>query len=533
MKNKFWILIKNQLISQSGLNDLVYEATHAKRRRTIIFLILMLFVSLMFAGYSYYFAKKFCELGLGQVVPATAFAITSLGILLYALFQSSDTIFSFKDRDQLMSLPLKTTTIIASKFGSVYGQNLIFALIIMLPMGITFAVMTKISWLFYPIWLCLMLITPIVPIMLAAILGTAVKMVAIHLKYTKLINTILSFGLIIGVMYFCYFNNTTNLSQMQSQKIISISSILVAKINQFYPLTVLANQAAVKFDVWSLLLLALVSLAMFYVFTKLVALKYQTISSLLISSSGNSKYSISKLSTSPPLKSLYKKELKRFFSSTTYLINMSTGIILLLVAAIACYFSGLDTILKTLQLPAIPSQFMLVLPFAIGIILAMSCTAAVSLSLEGKNLWIIQSLPLKPTTIYKSKMLVNLTLLLPVSLISSLLFCLSLRVNFELNFWIFVIPLIYCFFTPVFSMFVNIKLPNFNWQSEVTVIKQGMSSMIGIFGGMLAGLIPIIVMFTFPGWNQHLIVLLSAITLVISTAILYSLIQRSPLPSDD
>ena len=40
-------------------------------------------------------------------------------------------------------------------------------------------------------------------------------------------------------------------------------------------------------------------------------------------------------------------------------------------------------------------------------------------------------------------------------------------------------------FSTVFGMFINICFPNYQWENEVVVVKQGMSSMIGIFSSII------------------------------------------------
>lgn len=58
----------------------------------------------------------------------------------------------------------------------------------------------------------------------------------------------------------------------------------------------------------------------------------------------------------------------------------------------------------------------------------------------------------------------------------------------------FVTPLAYALFTSLWGMFINLKMPDYTWTSETALIKQSMPAMAGIFGGMAAGIIPLIVL---------------------------------------
>ena len=87
--------------------------------------------------------------------------------------------------------------------------------------------------------------------------------------------------------------------------------------------------------------------------------------------------------------------------------------------------------------------------------------------------------------------------ILPAMLISSACLAICFPQSLPGVVLIFVTPLVYGTFTSIFGMFVNIKMPNYEWTNEISVIKQSMSSMAGIFGGMINGGIPIIILVVF------------------------------------
>ena len=121
----------------------------------------------------------------------------------------------------------------------------------------------------------------------------------------------------------------------------------------------------------------------------------------------------------------------------------------------------------------------------IAMVVYMCNTCAVSLSLEGRNLWVVESLPISKRTLYKGKMLFNICMVLPVSLICSVIFIISLRVNVVKALLYIVFAVASVTFSTVFGMFINICFPNYQWENEVVVVKQGMSSMIGIFSSII------------------------------------------------
>ena len=185
---------------------------------------------------------------------------------------------------------------------------------------------------------------------------------------------------------------------------------------------------------------------------------------------------------------LANKEAKRFFSSSLYMLNIGIGLIMALLAAVASLFVGVDKLIEGIDISnieVIKPVITTVLPFAIAKMVNMCNTTAVSLSLEGKNLWIIQSLPMSNRIIMEGKMLFNVILVLPVSIVCSILFGIALHIPIGLLGLYFIFSFASVWFSTNLGAWVNLHFPNFDWDNEVEVIKQGMGSMIGIFSSMI------------------------------------------------
>lgn len=71
----------------------------------------------------------------------------------------------------------------------------------------------------------------------------------------------------------------------------------------------------------------------------------------------------------------------------------------------------------------------------------MTNTSCVSIYLEGKNLWILKSSPIKEMDIFKSKILLNLPLTIPISIICFIF--LSFRLSFDVKSTVLVIIAIF------------------------------------------------------------------------------------------
>ena len=336
------------------------------------------------------------------------------------------------------------------------------------------------------------------------------------------------------IYYFSFsISKGSSTASLTKQQFLSIKSFVLDKINGFYPLAKLIDGSVNSYSVVDLLIFIVLSFACFYLFIKLASLVFKRINSVLMSHYNKANYKLKKAKMNSSLMALYKKELKRFFTSTPYVTNMGMGIIILLFLSIACFVAGPSQIMNTLKASSvIKSNLANIAGFIIALFAAGTCTASVSLSLEGHNLWIIQSLPIDSKDIFKAKMLANLVLILPAVLISSVLISLTIKPDILSTVWLFAVPIAYAFFTPVWGMFINQRFARYEWTNETQIIKNSMSSGLG-FMDMIFAIIPLVLLFTLNQANKNLIVAGTLAAILIATAVLYQKVIKGKLISDN
>lgn len=530
MKNSTWILLRTQLLELSGFNDLKYEKDKKKRNRVAVFITVMAVVYVIFIGYAFGIGYGLGRIGLAKNIPGLAFTLTSMVILLFTMFKAGGMLFACRDFDMVMSLPVRTETVITSRFLLMYGMNTMFSILVMVPMGISYGIWVHPRIQFYIIWLVAILAAPLIPMTIASFIGALITAISSKFRHTNAISTVLAFVVTIALIMGCMSAGTINAGQMSIKQLAHLGTMFSQKMNQLYPLAGIMEKAALQYNFAALLIFLVISAACYGLFIEIVSIKYKTINTALTTHRTNANYKLHGIKSSSPFTALYRKELKRFFSSTSYVLNMGMGAVLALVASIALLVLGIDKMAQITKIPGIKSTITGFASFAISAMLASTCTSCISLSLEGKNLWILQSSPVDTATIYRSKMAVNISILLPSALLSSLLMSIALRADFMSALWMFVTPLAYAAFTSVWGMFVNLKMPNFSWEVEITVIKQSMASMLGILGGMFFGIIPIVILVAFHGMSRNLITGAITIIVICITALLYKKVCKAGLP---
>ena len=123
---------------------------------------------------------------------------------------------------------------------------------------------------------------------------------------------------------------------------------------------------------------------------------------------------------------------------------------------------------------------------AICMIASMNDISAPSVSLEGKNLWLLQSLPVAGRQVLMAKLKLHLALTLFPAVV--LLAAVEIVLKPALAFAILIPVSVFAFilFMAAFGLFIGVKAPNLTWTSEVVPIKQSLSVTVALFGGWAA-----------------------------------------------
>ena len=148
-------------------------------------------------------------------------------------------------------------------------------------------------------------------------------------------------------------------------------------------------------------------------------------------------------------------------------------------------------------------------------------TTACTVSMEGKQWWIAQTLPVKSRDIWNAKVLWNITLALPFYLVSVVLGILAAKPGFVEGIWIVLVPLFYILFTSVMGITVNLAMPIFDWENETRVVKQSASVMVTMLVGMVSVLPPFVAVFLLGVEQQNVIFAGTVLVLLALTLLLY------------
>ena len=116
---------------------------------------------------------------------------------------------------------------------------------------------------------------------------------------------------------------------------------------------------------------------------------------------------------------------------------------------------------------------------------AMICPiTATSISLEGKNFWIVRSLPIPANRYLGAKLALNLLLNVSVSWLSILILSFVYHFAPVTTLLLLALTLLAALCSGLFGLIVNLHFPRFDYDREIVVVKQSLSTMITVFAGM-------------------------------------------------
>lgn len=181
--------------------------------------------------------------------------------------------------------------------------------------------------------------------------------------------------------------------------------------------------------------------------------------------------------------------------------------VMLLVLAIALLFVSAEQLGQLVEIPELSNYLNRLAPLFVSVFVTLSCTTSSSISLEGNNIWILKSAPVPTLTILLSKIAVNLTITVPIVVVSSVLLMISLGTGWMESLLLLVIPVLYACLTAMIGVLVNLKLPKLEWTNEVSVVKQSASVLVALLIGFISLLIPFGLSLLLADLNSNLVLL--------------------------
>lgn len=445
----------------------------------LLYLLIFVFLGAMFFFVANMLCAPLASVGLEWLYFALMGLMAVFLGVFGSVFNTYSSLYMAKDNDLLLSMPVPPSRILLIRLFGVFAVGLLYELIVMVPTILVYFMELPVHVLGAFFTLLIPVILAVLVLTLSAVLGWVVALISSRLKNKNVIVVILSLVFLAAYYYF-YSQAYSNLQNILNNAR-SVGDSIRSVLFPFYHMGLAAGGSVLSMLIFTAIIAALFGVTYFVLSRSFLKLATSNRGAARV------KYKEHRAEAHPMGRALLSKELRRFLGSSTYMLNCGLGLVFMVAAAVALVIKG-DTVLEMMDLMFGGSKAMtsLLAAAAICMIASMNDIAAPSVSLEGKNLWLLQSLPVAGRQVLMAKLKLHLTLTLFPAVV--LLAAVEIVLKPALAFAILIPVSVFAFilFIAAFGLFIGVKAPNLTWTSEVVPIKQSLSVTVALFGGWAA-----------------------------------------------
>jgi ABC-2 type transport system permease protein len=399
--------------------------------------------------------------------------------VLTSVFAAYSLLFTAKDNDLLLSLPIAIKDILCSRIAVIFLIEYLTALIVEIPVFILWFQSAYFHAAGAVFFLLGSFLLPFAAMVITLLLAWIIAMVVAYLPFRNVLTLLFSIGFLAA-----YFYGVTALQgtigTLLSQGV-EISQVFRNTLPPFYAFgkSIAAGDALsfFSFALWMLLPTSLMFFVIFMNYRKFLSQNHRR---------AYGKYHGKVSKQQSPLRSLVKKELLLIWSKPVILLNTCLGTIMMLIAAIVLLFRGVSAIEAILPFASLHSDLSLPYLTTAGMMMLgmMNTWSASCISLEGNRIWIAQSIPVPTKRLLHAKIVTQMLLTSVPCLLLSI--CCGVIITANGMEWLTLlwIPQLFAAFTASAGVAINLVFPKLQWNNEIAVVKQGLSAIVALFGGM-------------------------------------------------
>lgn len=473
------ILMKRQL---QEIGAFLYQNNKTGKRRSkgsialYILLLLLLYASL--SAFFFYAAHTLCgplvAVGMGWLYFALMGLISIAMGIFGSIFNTFSGLYQAKDNELLLSMPIPPSCILISRLSGAWLIGLLFESVVMLPALICYGMAA--SSVMLPVLFCMILtlVLSFLILALSCILGWGIAVVSSRLKHKSFFAVFLALAFI--VVYYYFYSKAYQYLQLLLENSQAVGSAIKRGIFPVYQFGLAATG-----DLPALLIFTGMTAALAGIVYWILSRSFLKI---VTTNRGAAKipYKERALKSFSVSTALLRKEWKRFTSSPTYMLNCGLGTFLIPVCAVFILLKG-EIILTLISIfPPVYDARTLLACSAICLMTSMNNPTAPSVSLEGKTIWIVQTLPLSGWQPLQAKLRMHVLLTVVPTLLCIVCAVIVLRPAPLSAILMTVLCLLYILFGACFGLALNLKVPNLTWTSETTAVKQNTAALISLFG---------------------------------------------------
>ncbi len=443
----------------------------------ILMAVLFAYVFIVFTGMFTAFFSELCEPFHLMEIDWFYFTLAALFsfciMFFFSIFATYSQLYEAKDNELLLSMPIPSHYILASRMVSLLIVNFVLEIMVICPAAVIYALRVGFSPIGVVALLLVALALPFLALAISSVFGYLIALVVSRVRNKTAVSLFMSLSFL-AVYFYVY-------SKMSSYilTLITNGAQIAEKISPIYPVYMIGNSVA-SGNILEAILTVVMALVPFAIAYAILSLSFVKLATKKAGAKKKKAYTKEAIREGSVGLALFKKELSHYLASAGYMLNSSMGVIFQVAAAVF-------VIVKAKEIGEILSFLPETLPIApIVMLLAVLLSStniitAPSVSIDAKIIWITHSMPIPPFEVLRAKLRLALAITVIPTALLPIISIFVLPVTILDGIVALLGALAFCVFVALFGLFVNIYLPKFDWTSETMAVKQGISTLVAMF----------------------------------------------------
>lgn len=545
---KAWTLTKIYINSVYGIKGYINELKTGKKSTLkvlgVIALVILMIASFspMLVGFNlllYNSLKPFNQQG---VLITTAVVTATMFTLVFGLVSIIATYFVDRERDIVLSMPIKPWYLLIAKFVVNYISEFLITALILLPAVIIFGVNESMGIAFYAAGVVTLFFVPLIPMVFCYFILIPIMKFANFLKKKDtlmILSGILGIGFAVVIQIFS--GSMVNFEQNPEamMEVFTAPNGLISMVGSSYYPSIMATNGILEINslpgITNLVLFALVSVL--FVVLLLVAMSKAYLNSNIgsdeVKKSGKKLSDVefkSEFRKKSSLSSLTMREIKLMNREPIYLMNGPMVIILVPLILGVMFFVQKDNmagLFEQINKVSSATYYITLAVAGIGMFLGITGTPSSSaISREGRAFMQIKAMPVNPKTYIDAKLLHSIIIGVIASFVACILGYALVNLPVVNCIMAFVISNLLMLPIFIFGLLIDLKWPKLLWDNPVKAMKQNMNVMIVVLGEMFIMLPIYVLMIIFVLKNQVLGYIGLTLIPAVLSIVLYILLTR-------
>lgn len=417
-------------------------------------------------------AEPYHQLGLDWLYFAMAGMMSLAMAIIGSVFTTQSQLYDAKDNGMLLAMPIPPRNILLSRMIPLLSLNLLYAGLVFIPAVVVYAIVIGFSGSIVLQVLTLLAITVLAQA-IACLFGWLLHLLLSRMN--KSFASVLYMVLFLGI-YFSIYSRIGNILNAMIVSGEEIASTLKAWVWPLYAL----GQGCIG-NIWLFLAFCAICILLFAIVYRILSATFLASATMQYSSRKRKKLSMTGIRTASATDAIIRKELGKFLNCPVYLTNMGLGIILTAALIVASLIFR-NQLLMFLEIPELQELFAPMIPVIICAMLSfMISTMAIStpsVSLEGKNIWILKSMPLTPKQILLAKLRFHCVMTAPVTALAGLILALAYGCSIADSILCALIPAALCLLCGLLGLVTGLHWVRLDYISEAYPCKQSLSVLV-------------------------------------------------------